>query len=49
MVSQIIECLTAYKFKMEYQNKGFDVGRPAQYKEMRKEMPKVLETCEEKH
>ena len=40
---QIIEHLTAYKSKMEYQNKDFDAGRPAQYKEMRKEMPKVYD------
>ena len=39
MVSQLTECLTAYKSKLEYQNKDFDAGRPVQYKEMRREMP----------
>ena len=43
MVSQIIECLTAYKSRMEHQNKDFDAGRPVQYKEMRKEMAKVYD------
>ena len=33
MVSQLIECLAAYKSKMEYQNKDFDVDRLVQYKE----------------
>ena len=28
MVSQLIECLAAYKSKMEYQNKDFDANRP---------------------
>ena len=39
MVSQLTECLTAYKSKLEYQNKDLDAGRPVQYKEMRREMP----------
>ena len=33
MVSRLIECLAAYKSKMEYQNKDFDVDRLVQYKE----------------
>ena len=42
MVSQFTECLTAYKSKLEYRNKDFDVGRSVQYKEIRK-MPKVYD------
>ena len=40
MVSELIECLAAYKSRMEYQNKDFDADRPAQYKEIRREMAK---------
>ena len=42
MVSQFIQTLAAYKSKIEYQNKYFDAGRPAQYKE-RGEMAKLYD------
>ena len=40
MESQLIECLAAYKSRMEYQNKDFDAERPVQYKEIRREIGK---------
>ena len=40
---QLIECLAAYKSKMEYQNKDFDTDRPVQYKEIRREMAKLYD------
>ena len=43
MVSQLIECLAAYKFRMEYQNKDFDAERPVQYKEIRREIEKLYD------
>ena len=36
MVSQLIECLAAYKSRMEYQNKDFNADKPVQYKEIRR-------------
>ena len=36
MVFQLIECLAAFKSKMEYQDKDFDADKPVQYKEMAK-------------
>ena len=41
MVSQLIKCLSAYKSKMEYHNKDFDVERLVQYKEIKREMAKL--------
>ena len=41
MVSQLIKCLAAYKSKMEYHKKDFDVERPVQYKEIKREMAKL--------
>ena len=43
MVSQLIECLAAYEFRMEYQNKDFDAERPVQYKEIRREIEKLYD------
>ena len=41
MVSQLIECLVAYKSKKEYQNKDSDAERAVQYKETRRKMGKL--------
>ena len=41
MVSQLIECLVAYKSKKEYQNKDSDAKRAVQYKETRRKMGKL--------
>ena len=43
MVSQLIECLAAYKFRMEYQSNDFDADRPVQYTEIRREMAKLYD------
>lgn len=43
MIHNLITCLTAYKSRMEYQAIDFDADRPAQYKELRKEMAKLYE------
>ena len=43
MIENLITCLTAYKARMEYQAVDFDGDRPAQYKELRKEMAKLYE------
>ena len=43
MVSQLTECLAAYKFRMEYQNKDFDAERPVQHKEIRREIEKLYD------
>ena len=42
MVSQLIECLAAYKSKKEYRNKDFDAVWPVKYKQIRREMVKRL-------
>ena len=43
MVSQLIECLAAYKSRMEYQSKDFDADRPVKYTEIRREMAKLYD------
>ena len=43
MIQNLINCLTAYKAKMEYQAIDFDGDRAAQYKELRTEMAKLYE------
>ena len=43
MIQNLINFLTAYKAKMEYQEIDFDGGRAAQYKELRTEMAKLYE------
>ena len=43
MVSQLIERLAAYISKMEFQNKDFDLDKPVQYNEIRKEMEKFYD------
>ena len=43
MIQNLINCLTAYKSKMEYQAVDFDGDRAAQYKELRKDMAKLYE------
>ena len=47
MIQNLINCLTAYKSKMEYQAIDFDGDRAAQYKELRKEMAKLYEIEDE--
>ena len=43
MIFQLIECLAAYKSKMEYQNKDFGADRPVQYRKIRREMAKLYD------
>ena len=43
MVSQLTECLAAYKSRIEYQNNDFDVDRLVQHKEIRREMAKLYD------
>ena len=43
MIQNLINCLTAYKSKMEYQAVDFDGDRAAQYNELRKDMAKLYE------
>ena len=43
MIQSLINCLTAYKSKMEYQAVDFDGDRAAQYKELRKDIAKLYE------
>ena len=47
MIQNLINCLTAYKSKMEYQAIDFDGDRAAQHKELRKEMAKLYEIEDE--
>jgi hypothetical protein len=47
MIQNLINCLAAYKSRMEYQAIAFDVDRAAQYKELRKEMAKLYEIEDE--
>ena len=39
----LFECLAAYKFKMEYQNKDIDADKSVQHKEIRREMAKLYD------
>ena len=43
MLGHLITSLRSYKAKMEYQALDFDGDRPAQYKELRKELAKLYE------
>ena len=43
MIGNLVTCLMAYKARMEYQALHFDGDRPAQYKELRKELAKLYE------
>ena len=43
MIGNLVTCLMAYKARMEYQALDFDGDRPAQYKELRKELAKLYE------
>ena len=43
MIENLITCLTTYKARLEYQAVDFDGDRPAQYKELKKEMAKLYE------
>ena len=47
MIQNLINCLTAYKSRMEYQAIDFDGDRATQYKELRKEMAKLYEIEDE--
>ena len=44
MIGNLVTCLMAYKARMEYQALDFDGDRPAQYKELRKELAKLCLT-----
>ena len=44
MIGNLVTCsLMAYKVRMEYRALDFDGDRPAQYKEIRKELVKLYE------
>ena len=44
MIGNLVTCLMAYKARMEYQALDFDGDRPAQYKELRKELAKLYQS-----